>query len=560
MTEDLNEEIQLRSAALQNSRSILAAREQAERELAKAKADLELKSQELAASVAMLQATLEASADAILVTDAQGKVTNSNQKYAEMWGLAPAVMDLRDHDKLSEVCSKHLHDPWDYLSRVREIYETSPPLSLDLLKLTDGRLFERVSTIQYVGAQNVGRVWSFRDMTERTRAEEEVRQQREWFHVTLRSIGDGVITTDIQGKVTFLNPIAERLTGWPLVEAAGRPLKNVFHIVREDNGEPAVNPVDRVLREGVTIALTNHTALVARNGGTASIEDSAAPILDSAGKLSGAVMVFHDVTEKRQAEKALRESEQRLRASAEELEWQVVQRTAHLNESIQSLESVCYIIAHDLRAPLRAIQGFTQIVLEDYAPLLDDKGRAITGRIMNAATRMDHLIRDLLEYARLSHVALPCCVLDLNPVVDRVIENLSGEITSKNGRISVRSLPPVWGNETILEQIFTNLLSNALKFMNEGVVPAVEIWSERTELGPRIFIKDNGIGIPVQYHTRVFEMFQRVHANEKKFSGTGMGLAIVRKGMDRIGGKVGLDTDMVNGTCFQLDFKEGQEA
>jgi PAS domain S-box-containing protein len=144
------------------------------------------------------------------------------------------------------------------------------------------------------------------------RKNEELRQQREWFQVTLSSIGDAVITTDMQGRVTYLNPVAESMTGWSTSEAAGRPLTAVFQIINEDTGEPAENPVDRVLSEGVVVGLANHTAIVRRDGVVAAIEDSAAPIRDLNGDLVGAVMVFHDVNAKREAERALRRSEQLL--------------------------------------------------------------------------------------------------------------------------------------------------------------------------------------------------------------------------------------------------------
>ena len=127
---------------------------------------------------------------------------------------------------------------------------SSPPESFDLLELADGRVFERFTKIQFVEERNVGRVWSFRDITTRKRAEEELRQQREWFQVTLSSIGDAVITTDTQGKVTFLNPVAEMMTGWNLAEASGQPLEKVFTIINEETREPARNPVEKVLREG----------------------------------------------------------------------------------------------------------------------------------------------------------------------------------------------------------------------------------------------------------------------------------------------------------------------
>jgi PAS domain S-box-containing protein len=142
----------------------------------------------------------------------------------------------------------------------------------------------------------------------------ELHEQREWFEVTLGSIGDAVITTDTQGRLNFMNSVAEAMTGWRLHEAQGQALETVFRIVNEDTRERAENPVEKVLETGRVIGLANHTALIARDGSEISIEDSAAPIRDPHGKVSGAVMVFHDVTRRRLAERALRASEERLRA------------------------------------------------------------------------------------------------------------------------------------------------------------------------------------------------------------------------------------------------------
>ena len=140
-------------------------------------------------------------------------------------------------------------------------------------------------------------------------ADRQLRQQREWLRVTLTSIGDAVIATDAEGRITFVNPVAESLTGWKAEEAAGQPIQCVFRIVNEQTGQPLEEPVARVLREGRAVELANHAALVTKDGRTVPIEDSAAPILDAAGQVIGVVLVFHDVTEKRRAEEALRESE-----------------------------------------------------------------------------------------------------------------------------------------------------------------------------------------------------------------------------------------------------------
>jgi PAS domain S-box-containing protein len=152
-----------------------------------------------------------------------------------------------------------------------------------------------------------------RNMNARDDYQREVENNRQWLQVTLRCIGDGLITTDLEGRVTFLNPVAEQMTGWSAKAAIGLPLEQVFFIINEETGKPAIDPAGRVLREGITLELANHTALVHTSGRVTPIQDSAAPIRDSDGKVVGLVLVFNDVAERKQAERALRESEERFR-------------------------------------------------------------------------------------------------------------------------------------------------------------------------------------------------------------------------------------------------------
>jgi PAS domain S-box-containing protein len=275
---------------------------------------LERKTQELAHSLALMRATLESTTDGILVTDATGRITHSNEKFARLWQI-PADLRETTHQKLQELIGRQVKERAGYDQALDDIYRSWPAETFDLLELNDGRSVERYSKIQMVDGQPVGRVWSYRDVTDRQRTAEVLQQQRERFEVTLASIGDAVITTDTEARVTYLNPVAETMTGWKMGEAAGQPLEKVFHIVNESTRAPAPNPVVKVLQEGRVVGLANHTALIAKDGRSTAIEDSAAPIRDVAGKICGAVMVFHDVTARRRAEELLRESEARLRAT-----------------------------------------------------------------------------------------------------------------------------------------------------------------------------------------------------------------------------------------------------
>ncbi|HVV01881.1 MAG TPA: PAS domain S-box protein [Verrucomicrobiae bacterium] len=255
---------------------------------------------------------------------------------------------------------------------------------------------------------------------------------------------------------------------------------------------------------------------------------------------------------RKQAEKALRAAQAELKDHAQHLEGLVARRTEHLREAVQSLEGVCYTLAHDLRAPLRAIQGLTKIILEDYSPAFDEPGREVAGRIVTSASRMDLLIRDLLEYARLSHAELPCSEIDLNLTLSKVAAIATEEAATRPECIRLGPLPKVWANETLLEQVFTNLLSNSLKFARPGVKPEVSVTAERVPDYWRIILRDNGIGIEPRYHERVFGIFQRLLT---EYPGTGVGLAIVKKGVERMNGRVGILSIEGPGACFYVDLR-----
>ena len=206
------------------------------------------------------------------------------------------------------------------------------------------------------------------------RKTEELQQQREWFEVTLASIGDAVITIDVHGKVTYLNPVAESMTGWTSAQATGEPLERVFHIVNEYTRQTVENPLSNVLKTGRIVGLANHTALVNKHGAVVPIEDSAAPIRDARGNVSGAVMVFHDVTQQRRAQEALRRSEERLRATFDQAAVGIV--VAGLNEQfLEANQRFCDFLGYSLEE-LRQL-SFTRITYPEDLSEAEAQARAL---------------------------------------------------------------------------------------------------------------------------------------------------------------------------------------
>jgi PAS domain S-box-containing protein len=259
-------------------------------------------------AAALLRHMVNAASDGLVVTDAEGKPIECNTAFLEMaqW---PAEWKTQPPNVLWFSFAARLESPALLVSVQDPRAAVTAERSVSL-RFTDGRELVGGGQPCRLDQDRIGWLWRFRDLSSFDQSE--LAQEREWFRVTLSSIGDAVITTDIEAQVTYLNPIAEKMTGWTKAEARGQPLTRVFHIVNELTGAAAVNPVTRVLAEGVIIGLANHTALIDRQGNETAIEDSAAPIRDATGNIVGAVMVFHDVDARRKAERALHRSEQLL--------------------------------------------------------------------------------------------------------------------------------------------------------------------------------------------------------------------------------------------------------
>jgi signal transduction histidine kinase len=248
-----------------------------------------------------------------------------------------------------------------------------------------------------------------------------------------------------------------------------------------------------------------------------------------------------------------REAEARLRKFNADLERRVSDRTMLLEEANREANSFAYTVAHDLRAPLRAITGFSQVLKEEYAGVMDAMGKDYLDRIVGSAQRMDELIRDLLEYARLNRTEITLGIVDLDDLLGRTMQILAQESQERGARI--RWDPPlgkVIGQEVILSQALRNLLSNAIKFVAPGVTPEVRITTEPRDHRLRIVIQDNGIGIAPEHHSRIFGMFERLNSADQ-YPGTGMGLAIVRRAVERLGGEVGVESQAGQGARFWID-------
>jgi signal transduction histidine kinase len=258
------------------------------------------------------------------------------------------------------------------------------------------------------------------------------------------------------------------------------------------------------------------------------------PIRDDQGQITLWFGTNTDVTELREAH----------------LEAIVQQRTRKLSETIGELEAFSYSISHDMRSPLRSMIGFAEILKEDHGPALGEPAVDYLDRISTASRRMDRLIQDVLSFSRLGSQDIVLVPVESETLIREVIRSYPNLHADKVTISLTSRLPRVKANEALLTQCFSNLLENGAKFMAPGTRPVIEVWAENSDGRTRLFFKDNGIGIPPHSLERIFEIFHRVG---RETDGTGIGLAIVRKAVEKMGGKVGVESEAGRGSLFWLD-------
>ncbi|WP_438479561.1 sensor histidine kinase [Oleiharenicola lentus] len=263
--------------------------------------------------------------------------------------------------------------------------------------------------------------------------------------------------------------------------------------------------------------------------------------------------VFFELAKQRES---LQLAQQKLSEHANDLEKIVAERTARLRETVQELEGFSYSIAHDMRAPLRGMQSFAQLLTEEYAGVLDDTGRDYLQRISGSANRLDALIRDVLDYAKVMRTEAALRPVDLGKLLGDILATYPNFHSTKAEVRVVGTLPVVLGQDAFATQCLSNVLSNAVKFVRPGTKPAVKIWAEDHDPDSvRIWIEDNGIGIAEKDRGRVFRMFDRLHPAEQ-FEGTGIGLTIARKAAERMGGNLGFESEVDRGSRFWIDLRK----
>ena len=351
-------------------------------------------------------------------------------------------------------------------------------------------------------------------------------------------------------KITDANPFMTELLGYPHEELLGKELWEIGLL----KDEAASRTAFRELQQNHYIRYED-LPLRAKTGKHHEVE-----FVSNLYEEDGQYVIqcnIRDITERKQVEQALSNAKNEIDRHAVHLEHEVTERTSQLRESIGELEGFSYSVSHDMRAPLRAMQSYSQYLLDEYSSKLDEKGVGYLHQIMRSAVRLDRLIQDVLSYTRILRSPLPMEPVDLDRLVRDIIETYpNGQPIKPEIQIKGK-LPKVVGNEALLTQCVSNLLGNGAKFVSPGTTPHLEISAETMQdASIRVWFKDNGIGIAPENHERIFRLFERIHPSTQ-YEGTGIGLTIVRKATERMGAQVGFESELGKGSNFWIQLKKG---
>ncbi len=371
------------------------------------------------------------------------------------------------------------------------------------------------------------------DITEIKRAQRATEEERSRLRTILATLPVGVAIADANGRVVEANDAMRRIWGIKEIAVNGVDQYAEFKGWRPDTGE-------RYKAEdwGLAMALLKGETIIGDvidierfDGQRATILNSAAPIMSPDGRLLGAVVTAQDITEQRNEQRAL------ARSNAE-------------------LQQFAYVASHDLQEPLRMVTAYLGLLNKKFGSELSPQAKEYMSTAVRGSERMRQLIDDLLQFSRIDTQVIPFSTVNMNLVTEKVIDDLHVAITENKASVSIEPLPTVWGDATQLSQVLQNLISNAIKF-HGAEAPRVEVSARHRGHEWIIAVKDNGIGIDPKYHENLFKMFQRLHTNEQ-YPGTGIGLAISKKIVERHGGRIWVESKKGVGSIFFFTIPEEQ--
>lgn len=501
----------------------------------------------IAESEEKYRSVFENSNIAILISKPEGKIISVNQEAEKLFNMsAEELYSIQLNNIIDETEPAYA----EYINR-REKYN-SVSRELTLIKKDGERFKGKVSSVTFfdrTGAKFNSIVVS--DLTEQKRAEEILKKSEAQYKNLFEYSPLAAIFWDTETRIIFWNRTAERIFGWKKEEVTGKKFVEFF--IPVNSLSYAKEQIDHLVENNPRDVTLNEN--YCKDGTVLLCEWNNTILYNAEGKPETIISIGRDVTVQKRLEAEVINTQNQLKKLNEDLENRVSERTKLLEAANNELEAFSYSVSHDLRAPLRAIDGFSKIIIEDYNSKIDSNGQRILSIIRANVKKMGQLIDDLLAFSRLGRKEVNLSEIDMKSVFQSIYNEQAVFYKGLNVEFVISNMPDAYADLTLMKHVISNLLSNALKFSSKKQFPRIEVSGYKEKNNNVFVVKDNGAGFNMKYAGKLFGVFQRLHS-EEEFEGTGVGLAIVQRIILKHNGLVWAEGKIGEGAKFYFSLPD----
>ncbi len=460
----------------------------------------------------------------VLLEDQNRKIVLANQKFCDLFGIPVAPEKLKGVDSRKSIHKyKHMFSESETaLRRIEYVLEKKEVVTSDEMELLDGRTFERDYIPLFTNGEYQGHLWSYNDVTLRKNYRRNLEIQKEKYGNIIANMNLGLVEVDDSDNILMVNQSFCDMVGYTPIELVGRNSMDVVNIVDEDLEKSEIH--NRKRKQGISDSY--EVGVLTKQGDKRFWLISGAPKYDDFGNVIGSIGIHLDITEQKN------------------LELQKESLLQELEASNKGLQEYAHIVSHDLKSPLRSVSALATWLYEDYKDKLDETGSYNLKMIQEKIEGMDKLITGILKYSTVNNDVFDSTEVDVNEVIKEIEEIIY--IPDNVSIVTAQQLPIIKADRTKIHQLFQNFLSNAAVNIDKPK-GTIEVDFKETDDFWEFSIKDNGVGIPKEYHEKIFQIFQSIGNHERS---TGIGLSIVKKIIDRYEGKVWLTSEIGTGTTF----------